>query len=77
MIREGGFDWPALMRAGIRGLGLHPNQFWALTPAELLVMLGAGAGSAPMGRMRLDELARAYPDGAPHVDVTQEGDKHD
>lgn len=62
---SGGFDWPALMRAGIRGLGLRPQEFWALTPAELLLMLGAGSGTAPMGRSRLDELARAYPDAAP------------
>ena len=58
----GHFDWPALMRAGLRGLGLTPRDFWALTPAELLMMLGAGSGSAPMGRARLDELARDFPD---------------
>ncbi|MCA0044704.1 rcc01693 family protein [Celeribacter litoreus] len=62
MIREGGFDWPALMRLGIKGLGLHPRDFWALTPAELLLMLGAGSGTAPMGRSRLEELAKAFPD---------------
>ncbi|WP_417247686.1 rcc01693 family protein [Celeribacter sp.] len=63
--RNSGFDWPALMRAGMRGLGLKPQEFWALTPAEFLLMLGAGSGTAPMGRSRLDELARAYPDAAP------------
>ena len=57
-----GFDWPALMRAGMRGLGLRPDQFWQLTPAELLLMLGANAADAPMGRARLEELAKAYPD---------------
>ena len=57
-----GFDWPALMRAGMRGLGLRPAEFWALTPAELLLMLGEGAGSVPLSRARLDELSRAYPD---------------
>ncbi|SLN54474.1 rcc01693 family protein [Roseisalinus antarcticus] len=57
------FDWPALMRAGIRGLGLRPAEFWALTPAELLLMLGADqTGAAPMARARLEELAAAYPD---------------
>ncbi|WP_146587351.1 rcc01693 family protein [Puniceibacterium confluentis] len=56
------FDWAALMRAGLRGLGLSPDQFWALTPAELQVLLGEGSGTAPMGRARLDELAAAYPD---------------
>ena len=57
-----GFDWPGLMRAGMRGLGLKPGEFWALTPAELQFLLGPEAGTAPMGRARLEELARAYPD---------------
>ncbi|QQA41236.1 rcc01693 family protein [Pelagovum pacificum] len=57
------FDWPALMRAGIGGRGLTPAEFWALTPAELLLMLGQrGKTDAPMARARLEELARAYPD---------------
>lgn len=56
-------DWPALMRAGIRGLGLRPQDFWALTPAELELMLGRPGGMAPLMRTRLDELMRAYPDG--------------
>jgi len=58
----GGFDWPVLMRAGMRGLGLTPDQFWALTPAELQLLVGAQPGSGPMGRARLDELLAAYPD---------------
>ncbi|AVW90767.1 rcc01693 family protein [Celeribacter baekdonensis] len=62
MTDKGGFDWPALMRLGIRGLGLKPDEFWRLTPAELLLMLGTGSGTAPMGRTRLDELAKAFPD---------------
>jgi uncharacterized phage protein (TIGR02216 family) len=57
-----GFDWPALMRAGMRGLGLSPEAFWRLTPAELRVLLGADAASAPLGRSRLDQLLEAYPD---------------
>ena len=57
-----GFDWPVLMRAGIRGLGLRPAEFWALTPAEFALMLGEGSGSAPLYRARLEDLARAYPD---------------
>lgn len=56
------FDWPALMRAGLLGLGLKPAEFWALTPAELLLMLGQGAGAAPMSRARLEALSRAFPD---------------
>jgi len=55
-------DWAALMRAGLHGLRLVPADFWALTPADLMLMLGADKADAPMGRARLDELARAYPD---------------
>ena len=57
-----GFDWPALMRAGMQGLRLTPDQFWRLTPAELRLILGQGAGQAPMGRAGLDALQAAYPD---------------
>ncbi|SFG18626.1 phage conserved hypothetical protein [Palleronia marisminoris] len=55
------FDWPALLRAGI-AMGLKPHEFWALTPSELEMMLGRGAGVAPMGRGRLEELRAAFPD---------------
>lgn len=58
----GGLDWPGLMRAGLRGLGLRPDQFWALTPAELALMMGIEAGPAAMTRGRLAELAARYPD---------------
>ncbi len=60
-----GLDWAGLMRAGLHGLRLTPAQFWALTPAELLMMLGVDAASAPMARARLDALSRAYPDRPP------------
>ena len=51
------------MRLGLRGLGLRPAEFWALTPAELMVMAGAEGAAAPMGRARLMELLAAFPDG--------------
>ncbi len=57
-----GFDWPALMRAGLHELRLEPARFWALTPVELLIMLGIEAGSAPVTRARLEELAARFPD---------------
>jgi uncharacterized phage protein (TIGR02216 family) len=44
------------------GLGLRPEEFWKLTPAELALMLGDPAGAVPLGRARLDELRRAFPD---------------
>jgi len=36
------FDWSELMRAGLIGLGLQPDAFWKLTPAELSLLLGNG-----------------------------------
>nr|WP_309502549.1 rcc01693 family protein [uncultured Roseovarius sp.] len=57
------FDWPTLMQAGLHGLGLKPDEFWALTPAELRLMLGEAKGQRPMLRSGLEALMRAYPDG--------------
>lgn len=57
-----GFDWPVLMRAGLRGLGLRPAEFWALSPAELALMLGHDKGQAPLDRAGLSALAQAFPD---------------
>ncbi|MGR3572448.1 rcc01693 family protein [Brevirhabdus sp.] len=50
------------MRAGLGGLRLTPAAFWSLSPAELLVMLGLDASTAPLGRARLAELSALYPD---------------
>lgn len=58
-------DWPGLMRAGLGRLGLKPEEFWRLTPAELVLMLGEPAVVPPLNRARLAELARAWPDLAP------------
>lgn len=55
-------DWPGLLRAGVRELGLAPEAFWRLTPAELMLMLGVDARQAPLSRARLDELAQQWPD---------------
>lgn len=57
-----GFDWPALMRAGLQGLRLRPEEFWSLTPAELRLMLGEGGAAGPMRRAGLEALLSAYPD---------------
>lgn len=57
-----GFDWPALMRAGLQGLRLTPAEFWGLTPAELRLMLGQAAGQGALGRAGLEALMAAYPD---------------
>ena len=58
------FDWPVLLRAGLRGLGLRPAEFWALTPYELRVMLGEGEAQVPMGRAQLMQLRAAFPDAS-------------
>nr|WP_111297987.1 rcc01693 family protein [Paracoccus saliphilus] len=62
MSRPAGLDWPGLMRAGLRDLRLHPDQFWALTPAELALMLGLNHARPGMTRARLEELAAEYAD---------------
>jgi uncharacterized phage protein (TIGR02216 family) len=55
-------DWPGLMVAGLQGLGLTPREFWALTPLELRIMLGADAAAPAFTRARLDALLAAFPD---------------
>ncbi|WP_372840189.1 rcc01693 family protein [Phaeovulum sp.] len=57
-----GLDWPGLMRVGLQGLGLQPREFWRLTPAELAMMVGDAAATAPLTRARLNELAAVWPD---------------
>ena len=55
------FDWQALIRAGLGGLGLRPAEFWDLTPAELAAMLGLEQVAAPvMTRDRLQALAARF-----------------
>ncbi len=67
-------DWPALMQLGLRVLRLRPAEFWALTPAELRLMLGDEAqATAVLGRTRLDELLAAYPDRPPEGDGGENG----
>lgn len=58
------FDWPALMRAGLQGLGLTPDAFWRLTPVELLLMLGDAPEAAPLRRAGLEALLARFPDMA-------------
>ena len=67
-------DWTGLMRAGLGRLHLRPADFWALTPWELMLMLGLEARGAPMARARLMELARAYPDRAAAPPDLSEGE---
>lgn len=55
-------DWPGLLHAGLHQLRLTPPIFWALTPAELQIMLGATGAMAPMGRAQFDALLHDFPD---------------
>jgi uncharacterized phage protein (TIGR02216 family) len=57
-----GLDWPALLKVGVQGLGLSPDAFWSLTPAELQLMLGDPGKSGPLLSTGLDTLMAAYPD---------------
>lgn len=70
-----GFDWGGLMRAGIGHKGLLPHEFWALTPAELMMVLGLdGGGSPAMARTRLEELSRQWPDAQPQKETENGSD---
>jgi uncharacterized phage protein (TIGR02216 family) len=55
-------DWPGLMRAGLHGLGLQPREFWALTPLELMVMLGRDGSQPGFSRASLESLMARFPD---------------
>ena len=57
-----GFDWQALLKAGVQGAGLRPHELWQLTPHELSIVLGADAIDPPMTRARLAEIEAQYRD---------------
>ncbi len=55
--------WPKLMDLGLRRLGLAPHEFWDLTPAELIFLVGtAGADPGVLTRSGLDALMKQFPD---------------
>ncbi len=63
----GTLDWPTLMRLGLGRLGMTPDTFWSMTPAELVLALeGAGVlaapGQGPMSHAALLRLMAEYPD---------------
>ena len=55
-------DWAGLLRLGLGRLHLRPDEFWRLTPIELLLMAGLEPGEAPMGHARLHALMQRFPD---------------
>jgi uncharacterized phage protein (TIGR02216 family) len=54
--------WAGLMRLGLREWRLPPDVFWDLTPAELLLVAGVGAGRTALTRAGLDALQARFPD---------------
>ncbi len=54
--------WHRLMRLGLVQLGLRPDEFWNLTPAELMLMAGGGHGRDALSRDGLEALAARFPD---------------
>lgn len=56
------FDWPVLLAAGVQRLGLRPQEFWQLTPAELALLLGQGGAETSLAGAGLIQLMDAYPD---------------
>lgn len=55
-----GLDWAALLRIGVQQAGLRPGEFWALTPFELMLILGFDGSEKPLNRARLAELEREF-----------------
>jgi uncharacterized phage protein (TIGR02216 family) len=55
--------WRSLMRLGLVELGLAPEVFWSLTPAELMFLAGLDASEGAMlTRAGLDGLMARFPD---------------
>lgn len=57
-------NWAALMRLGLVELRLEPDRFWALTPAELMLMAGVSGEIASLSRAGFVDLAASFPDGS-------------
>ena len=55
-------SWGELMRLGLVELRLSPEGFWALTPAELMMMLGLENASRSLSRGSFAKLAARFPD---------------
>lgn len=54
--------WAPLMALGFHQLGLRPEEFWTLTPAELSAIAGAKTGGSALGRSGLEALMQKFPD---------------
>jgi len=58
------FPWQAAMQVGLGVLRLPPDAFWRMTPRELAAAIIALRGGVveTIGRARLDDLMRQFPD---------------
>jgi uncharacterized phage protein (TIGR02216 family) len=58
------FPWKDAIGFGLGVLRLSPEAFWRMTPRELAAAIETVRGRvvAPLGRARLDDLMRRYPD---------------
>ena len=54
--------WAPMLRAALT-LGIQPEAFWRLSLKEWRMLTEAPRGPGAMGRGRLDELMRRWPDG--------------
>ncbi|EBA16160.1 hypothetical protein RSK20926_20580 [Roseobacter sp. SK209-2-6] len=57
-----GLDWQGMLHLGVGRLGLRPEAFWKLTPAEFFLMLGPNQSMGPMQRDTLKRLMESFPD---------------
>ncbi len=55
-------DWRELMRLGLAEMRLTPDAFWALTPAEFLLLLGQPRSASILNRQDMNELMNRFPD---------------
>ena len=57
-------NWALLLRRALM-IELTPEVFWRLSWREWAMLNGSLSGS-PLGRARLEEMMRLYPDGDGH-----------
>jgi uncharacterized phage protein (TIGR02216 family) len=58
------FPWDEAIGFGLGVLRLSPAAFWAMTPRELALAIGAMTGGVtPLRRTDLTDLMTRYPDG--------------
>lgn len=55
-------EWQRLVRLGLAELGLLPDEFWGLTPIELMLMAGDSPAREALTRAGLEELVARFPD---------------